>query len=234
MTRPFLLVLALAAFLPAGCATRNGDDLALNGNLAGAMEVYAKEDTYDSHLKMGMLHQTQGDHHDAIAQFTQAIPRNAEADYRVYQYRAESYLSNGELDKARKDLEEALRRNPNVPQVHFLLGNVHFKENRLDHALAAFNRASSEVGANKELEARILKNRALVQFQMEAFEKAAADYDSAVRLAPRITKEDRYHLGLLLYAAGDEARAREAWSGLNATDLKRLRTLLDENLSPGF
>jgi hypothetical protein len=69
---------------------------------------------------------------------------------------------------------------------------------------------------------------------MQAFDQAAADYDSAVRLRPRISKEERYRLGLLLYASGQESRAREAWSGLNATDLRRLESLLDENLSPGF
>jgi tetratricopeptide (TPR) repeat protein len=181
-----------------------------------------------------MLDQNQGGQRDAIAQFSPAIPRNAEADYRVYQYRAESYLANGELAKARNDLEDSLRRNPNVAQVHFLLGNVHFKENRLDHALAAYSRALNVVGNNSELKAQILKNRATVQFQMAAFDQAATDYESAVELGQRITKEERYHLGLLLYAAGREARAREAWSGLNATDLKRLKILLDENLSPGF
>ena len=47
-------------------------------------------------------------------------------------------------------------------------------------------------------------------------------------------EEERFQLGLLLYAAGREGEAREAWSGLSAVDHARLRNMLDENLDPGF
>jgi tetratricopeptide (TPR) repeat protein len=231
---PAILLLALAPFAAWGCASRSGDDLALAGNLAGALEAYAREDTYDAHLKVGMLHQTQGDHHEAIAEYSLAMPRNAEADYRVYQYRAECYLATGDPARARADLEEALRRNPRVAQVHFLLGNVHFLENQLDRARDAYTRALEEAGDQAGLKARTLKNRALVHFRTEAYEAAAADYEAAVELARPPDREDRFHLGLLLYAAGREPEARDAWSGLSAADLKRLRTVFDENLEPGF
>ncbi|MBN2489846.1 MAG: tetratricopeptide repeat protein [Planctomycetes bacterium] len=229
-----LLLLALAPLSAWGCASRRADELALAGNLAGALEAYALEDTYDAHLKMGMLHQTQGDHHEAIAEYSLAVPRNAEADYRVYQFRAESYLATGELAKARADLEEALRRSPRVAQIHFLLGNVLYRQNELAPADAAYSRAIEEAGDQAELKARALKNRALVHFRTEAFEAAAADYEAALQLARPPDREDRLHLGLLLYATGRESEARDAWSGLSAADRERLRSTLDENLGEGF
>jgi len=231
---PKILFPALFTILAAGCVSRSGDDLALEGNLAGALDTYCRKDTYTSHLKMGMLHQTQRDHHDAIAHFSQAIPMNADADYRVYQYRAESYLATGETSKAKADLEEALRRNPKVPQVHFLMADIFYKENQLEAACLAYSRALDEVGSHTEFKARILKNRALVHFQRNAYMNAAEDYQAAVKLHNDITREDRYNLGLLLYAAGREAEARNAWSGLNSEDQKRLQTLLNEKLGPGF
>lgn len=234
LSRSLLLFLALASLPVVGCASRTGDQLALEGNLAGALDVYGQQDTYDAHLKMGMLHQTQGNHHDAIAHFTRAMPRNAEADYRVYQYRAESYLATGDIQKARADIEEALRRNPRTPQVHFLMGNIHFKADRLDHARASYTRALEEAGSHNELKARILKNRALVNFHSETYMNAAEDYRAAVDLLKVIQKEDRYNLGLLLYAAGRETEAQQAWSGLSASEMKRLSILLDKTLGPGM
>lgn len=233
MTRLIPLLIVTAA-LAAGCASRSADDLALAGNLAGAMEAYAQEDTYDSHLKMGLLYQTQGDHADAITQFSLAAALNTENDYRVFQYRAESYLESRNPTKAKADLDEALRRNPRVAEVHFLLGNLHLAQSRMEEASAAYTRALEDVVDNPDLRARILKNRALTYFRGEQYVNAAADYEEALAGQPSAPKHERFQLGLMLYAAGRENEAREAWSGLSAVDRARLRNMLDENLDPGF
>lgn len=233
MTRLILLLVVTAA-LAVGCASRSGDDLALSGNLAGAMDAYAQEDSYESHLKMGLLHQTQGDHADAVTQFSLAAALNTEADYRVYQYRAESYLASNNQAKARADLDEALRRNPRVAEIHFLLGNLHLQQNQLEEASAAYTRALEDEVDNPALRIRILKNRALTYFRGEQFANAADDYEQALAGKPSASKDERFQLGLLLYAADREEEARKAWTGLSAVDRNRLRTMLDENLDPGF
>lgn len=54
---------------------------------------------------------------------------------------AESEFDASSISKAKVDLQRAIALNPNLPQAHYLLGNVLLKSDDIDGAVAAYHRA---------------------------------------------------------------------------------------------
>jgi tetratricopeptide (TPR) repeat protein len=79
-------------------------------------------------------------HREAIATFTEIVvldPANAEA----YKERAENLIQEGELDRAKVDIDKAVSLAPNDPWAHHKLGMVEFSLNRPEAAVEAFSAA---------------------------------------------------------------------------------------------
>ncbi len=79
-------------------------------------------------------------HPEAIATFTEVValdPANAEA----YKERAENLIQEGELDRAKLDIDKAVSIAPNDPWAHHKLGMVEFSLNRPKAAVVAFSNA---------------------------------------------------------------------------------------------
>ncbi len=233
MSRSLLLVLGCACAAAAGCSSTTADSMALSGNLAGALERYESESSYDAQLKAGAVHQARGEHGAAVIAFTRAIAANDGADYRVFQYRAESFLASGDPASAEADLDRALDRAPRVAQVHFLLGNLLVETGRLPGAVAAYSRAIA-CADDRAIGAHALRNRALAHYRLGELERAADDMRMAVERSDAVTSTDRYNLGLLLYAAGREDDARRAWRDLDPADRDRVRVLMHDGANETF
>lgn len=208
--------------------------MALSGNLAGALERYESESSYDSQLKAGVIHQVRGEHGAAVIAFTRAIATNDNADYRVFQYRAESFLASGDPASAEADLDRALDRAPRVAQVHFLLGNLLTQTDRLPGAVAAYSRAIACAGSDDAIGARALRSRAFVHYRLGQLDRAAGDMRAAIERSDPVTSADRYNLGLLLYASGRDDAARDAWADLDPADRERVRALVRDDAGAAF
>lgn len=79
-------------------------------------------------------------HQEAIAAFTEVLaldPANPEA----YKERAENLIQEGELDRAKLDIDKAVSLAPKDPWVYHKLGMVEFSLNRPEAAVEAFSAA---------------------------------------------------------------------------------------------
>ena len=76
-------------------------------------------------LLRGTVYQARGDLSNAIADFTSSIESN-KAYGRAYEARAESFLSNGESEKALEDAKKALSLDSNLFHSHAIISGVQF------------------------------------------------------------------------------------------------------------
>jgi outer membrane protein OmpA-like peptidoglycan-associated protein/tetratricopeptide (TPR) repeat protein len=81
-----------------------------------------------------------GDYLNAIDMYTTAIDKEADGGTRaVYKYRiAESYYRLNRLDRAEKNIKDALKLGYKNADAHLLLGDVQLKQGKPDDALASY------------------------------------------------------------------------------------------------
>lgn len=125
-----------------------GDILRDREKLDDALVVYREASKLDDQslealLGMGEIHQLRGNVAEALANFklAQGIdPANIQALLGASEALISS-VGEGNLQKAREDLERALQQHPDNPRVHYLLGNALKQLNHPDQAEAAYRKS---------------------------------------------------------------------------------------------
>ena len=158
------------------------------------------------HAESGLLDEAirafnQGDFSSAIDKFS-AIVDGSDASMaqaaRAYSNRGRSYLAMGEFRKAREDLDEAIRLNPELAAAWLSRGQLNRAEGELDAAIADF---SSLIEYAPEL-AVAYNLRGDAYYEKVEFDKAIQDYDQAVNMRPQ-NPVYYYNRGLAYHEKGD-------------------------------
>lgn len=95
-------------------------------------------------------------------------------------YLAEIFIERGLLDRAKKELDEAINRNPSFDRAFLIYGNVHYRQGEYRLAAEKYLRAS-EINP-KSVQA--LTNLAASYDAMRDYEKALSAYLKAQSLSP--------------------------------------------------
>jgi tetratricopeptide (TPR) repeat protein len=126
----------------------------------------------------GMVACQQGRHEDGIPLLRKAIARNPSAEYHVTLGNA--LKESGKLEPAAKQYREALRLNPNLPEVHNNLGTVLREQGDTEAAIVAYRKtlASSPGFAQAHF------NLGSTLLDAGQAEEAVASLEEAVALLP--------------------------------------------------
>ena len=130
-----------------------------------------------------------------------------------------------------KELEEAVRKNPQDLHAWIQLGNRHFDDNKPREAIRAYESALSIKKDNPD----VLTDMGIMHRQLGEFERAAEIFAQASKINP-LHEQSRFNLGVVLFFdlnRKDEARKEwRALVGINpevkTPDGALLRIMLDE------
>jgi len=132
---------------------------------------------------------------DGVARIEEVAQKSNSADY--YQLAGATLLQLNEYERARRDLETALRLDPKLPNIYTLVGEARDKTGATDLAEAAFLQAlqsnPDDFEANLYVGAILYKRRDI--------EKAKAYLEKAVKLRPADPMA-RYESAMLKSATG--------------------------------
>jgi len=177
------------------------------GNLDKAISEYntaiqLNPNAFLAYNNRGIAYSRKAQEERAIQDFNEAIRLNSNyAD--GYMNRGTSYEALGNLDRAMADYGEAIRRNPRVENAHYNRGRLSAAMGHSDRAITDLTETIRQGG---EATAYAYEIRARVYDELGRLAEAAADYDHAIRAAPKnaagyITRGDAY------FAKGDDAAA---------------------------
>jgi len=141
--------------------------------------------------------------------------------------------SGQETDHAarHRDLEEAVRKNPQDLHAWIQLGNHLFDDHKPREAIRAYEQALSIKGDNPD----VLTDMGIMHRQLGEFERAAERFTQAGAINP-LHEQSRFNLGVVLFFdLNRKDEARKVWRellGINpearTPDGALLRTMLDE------
>lgn len=116
-------------------------------------QVQVDNRDYTTYLYLGLLSAMTKDFDDANAYLSESIKLNPTS--RAYFNRALTLFNMGDLDKAFKDLEIALKLDQKNSNAHLLMGNILFKQNKALESCESWSSASAL--GNKQAEILIQK-----------------------------------------------------------------------------
>lgn len=144
-----------------------------------------------------------------------------------------TYLSTGQLPKAKKSLEQALKIDKKYPEAHNNLGVVFYVMKKYGPAIKHYRRAL----ALKEDSASFHSNLGTVYLQKNEYEKGFAEYRRAYELDPSVFERSS-SVGVAARMAGPEDRARfnfmMAKMYAEAGDLDHALLCLRKSLEDGY
>ena len=149
-----------------------------------------------------------------------------------------SLYASGQLGAAEKEIEQALRQDPDLPQAHYALGAVLFDQKRGDEARAHLERELARdpgcvgcmarlahlaylSGDDRQCESWLARSRALDPADVETnlvagmLDNRAGRYDQAIERLSRVVEQGpgliqaQYQLALAYQRRGDAGKARE-------------------------
>ncbi len=112
-----------------------------------------------------------------------------------------AHLRRGELEEARRDLDEALRLKADMPQTHNNLGNLLYREGDVDGAIAHYREAVRLAPEHHSAH----NNLGSVLYTAGRLDEASAELEEALRL--RATPEAHNNLATVLDALGRPEQA---------------------------
>jgi cytochrome c-type biogenesis protein CcmH/NrfG len=130
-----------------------------------------------------------------------------------------------------RELEEAVKKNPQQLHAWIQLGNQYFDDNEPREAIRAYERALSIQKDNPD----VLTDMGIMYRQLGEFEQAAKTFTQASRINP-LHEQSRFNLGVVLFFdLNRKDEARRIWRALiginpeaRTPDGALLRTMLDE------
>ncbi len=185
----------------------------------------------------------------AIPEYQKAIDLEPKG-MQSYMQLARVYMITGKPDQALAVYQKAAAIQPNSPQISLAMGEVYLAKNDLKSARQAFERANQlapnnpvvannlawvyalqgenlDVALSLATQAKqaapeapsVSDTLAWVQYRRGNYAVAVGLLDDAVKRAPQ-SPQYRYHLGMALSGAGDQARAKEELKKALALNLK--------------
>jgi tetratricopeptide (TPR) repeat protein len=161
----------------------------------------------------GVVYQKKGDYDQAIKDFDEAIKLNPDYAY-AFANRAETYQIKHDYQRAVRDYGDALRADPNFKAIWNGRCWARAVIGQLQDALTDCNNA---LGAQPN--AVTYDSRGLVYLKLGQYHSAIDDYDSALRLEPKLASAF-YGRGLAKLKTGDKTGGEAdiaAAKALNAT-----------------
>ncbi len=115
------------------------------GNNAMAISSYTRvlelnPNSVAAHNGLGVIYKTIGRYEDSINEFKKAIEISATAP--LYRHLGEAYFNRGAIDLAVTAFKKALELDPNLAEVHFLMGFAYGEKGLFDDAFKSIRRAT--------------------------------------------------------------------------------------------
>lgn len=165
------------------------------------------EDPSSETLRLAIEKANAGDLNQALAIFNSILKRSGRDPQALYN-RGKVYLVQGLLDKARRDLDQAIKLAPDMAGAYVARGMAHRLQGNFSHAIKDFNKAAALEPDNTTT----LINRAALFFDAGEHERALADLSRVIDLNPRMVKA----LGNRAYILEQMGRYDEAVKDLSA------------------
>ncbi len=96
-----------------------------------------------AHLAMGLTLYQQGRYDDAIKMFNKTVELDPNLKVDAYHHLARTYAKKGEIKKALKFFDQAIKVNPKAAVVHQDLGEFHFKRGKFEDSVVSLENALS-------------------------------------------------------------------------------------------
>jgi len=182
--------------------TAKGIEVAGETNNEAAITYFTEAVKYDktndvAYAKIGAIYDAQGKNDTAILNYEKAIAINPEYSM-LYAPLGTAYLDAGDIAKAEATMKKSDAAGVDTAETRLLKGVLHFKQNRNDEALAAFDK-TLELDSGY---APAQYYRGQVFDRMEKSVQAIAAYKSALALQPTYSPAS-FNLGVDLYNGGD-------------------------------
>ncbi|MCK9399934.1 MAG: tetratricopeptide repeat protein [Bacteroidales bacterium] len=128
----------------------------------------------------GRIKYAKGLYAEAINLFTKAKDLGYEDLNEIYYWRGWSYYSNLDFKKAIFDFDEAIKINPNNPDLFNDIANTYFELQEYDNAIKDYSKAIKLSPDNSD----IYNNRANTYYELKEYKNALKDYSKAIKLSP--------------------------------------------------
>jgi tetratricopeptide (TPR) repeat protein len=190
-----------ALFLRATVRYRRNDLPGTQKDYDAALRLYPK--WWLPYLNRGAVRAQLKDLDGAFADFS-AVTRLNPSYYAGWFNRGRVYFFRKEYDSALADFDQAIKLRPKYAMAHMNKGNVLYDLKRYDDAFEAFQHAIDLDGTSPLARA----NRGLIYARWGKWKEAAADFETALRLAPedwehRTFVENNYRASLQRARAQD-------------------------------
>ncbi len=106
------------------------------------------------------------------------------------------YYKKGQIGKAKNKYLNALKDQPQSPEIAFNLGNAYYKEESLKESLDSYKSAAKNE-ASPFLQSKAFYNLGNGLFRQKELDKASEFYKQALRLNPK-DEDAKYNLELLM------------------------------------
>lgn len=130
---------------------------------------------YFTAYRNGEKHFSEGDHTNAVVEFTKVIDSKSDHD-RAFNYRGKSYEALGDFNNALTDFIEAIKIKSKEAEYQYNLGRVYYK-------LKKFNEANEElikaIDLDKKLE-EAYQYRSLALMELKKFDEAVLNIDEVI------------------------------------------------------
>lgn len=165
------------------------------------------EESLSETIRLGIEKANAGDLNQALSLFNTGLKASGKDPIALYN-RGKVYLVQGHLDKARRDLDLAIKFAPDLAGAYVARGMAYRLEGDFSQAIKDFNKAAAIEPEN----VTTLINRAALFFDTGEHDKALEDLTRVINLNPRMVKA----LGNRAYILEQLGRYDEAVKDLSA------------------
>ena len=138
---------------------------------------------------------------DSVSYLTELIIKDS-TDHSLYARRAKNYLERGNIDQSLRDIQQALKINPENPELFILLSDIYLALGQVENSIMSLKKAVS-LNPDDIIPALKLSE---IYVMMEQTDIAIRYADEAIAI-DRLDPEGYYMKGVGLLAKGDTSEA---------------------------
>ena len=154
----------------------------------------------------GIASLRQGDTDKASESIAAAMRIKPDLPYALYGQATVLSISNGDLEDARKSLNQALQYDPEYAPAWAMLGDMERRANNMEQAVQAYSKAIEN--SSHDISYRL--NRIMAQIQLQKFDAAKQGIDELKKRAPNHPRVN-YAQGWLSFLQGEFPEAKESF-----------------------